>query len=190
MLQSALGIPIRDNAVNLSERPNAVLDKEKQPIFSAILKPKSEVDRQGLAEALGNFCRDDPSLRLSGRTPEDPLAIGVSGELQLEMVIDRLRTQFQVAAEVERLNVIYLEPIVRIEVTVPAKFSTAVTEELKRRGVRIDDTLPVIIAHARPREMLNFKNFLQSLTGFKETYYSFHLASYRETVDLVPSGAS
>jgi len=158
-------------------------DKEKQSIFLAVLRAKSVGDQKALAEALAALCAKDPSFSSSER-PANPLAIHLSGELQLELLIEKLKKHFHIDAEVESLNVIYLEPVVSVEITVPERFSSAVTKELSERGVRIDASLPSITAHARPKEMLGFGDFLRSLTGFKDTFYSVQLAHYRETVQL------
>lgn len=159
-------------------------DKEKQPIFWAVLKPKSVGSEELLGKSLAELCTKDPSFGSSGRPAENPLAVSLSGELQLELLIEKLKDHFQVEAEVERLNVIYLEPVLRVHINVPERFSSAVTKELDGRGAWIDAHLPWITAYARPKEMLGFRDFLGVLTGFKDTFYSVQLAHYRETVEL------
>ena len=187
MLRLSLIKNNQDYVINLPDTVRVIVNNRVQSIFSAVLRTESKENKFALAEALGKLFTEDSNFKITPGVAGNFLTIKVSGELQAEMIVDRLKSEFGITANVEKLNVIYLEPIVFIEIKIPKEFSTAVINELTLRGARVEQKTPLITAYARPKSILNFMNFLRSLTGFKDTHYSTKLAYYQEAVEEVDS---
>ena len=82
-----------------------------EPVISVAIEPKTKADQEKLGEALGSWCR---KTRRSG-SHTDPetgqTLISGMGELHLEIIVDRLVREFNVAANVGRPQVAYRETI-------------------------------------------------------------------------------
>ena len=77
------------------------------------LDPKTHVDAQRLAHGLEQLMAEDSALHVETEQGAGPVIIGAVGELQLEIIIDRLRREFNVEAFVGRLQVAYKEAFTR-----------------------------------------------------------------------------
>jgi elongation factor G len=82
-----------------------------EPVISMAIEPKTKVDQEKMGVALQKLCQEDPSLRLT--TDEETLQTIISGmgELHLEIIIDRMRREFKVEANVGKPQVAYRETI-------------------------------------------------------------------------------
>jgi translation elongation factor EF-G len=165
----------------MDDRTKVLLSGEQRAVFSVSLYPAALQDRGRLQEALVQLCQQIPGLRVS-EGPDSLQTVLVTGELQLEMVLDQLRHVFGLNVRPAPPKLVYLEPIVLIETSVPDAFGAAVVNELKRRAIDVEQGPPAIRAYCSPRNLLGFKAFLASLTDFKDTYYSVTLAYYKETI--------
>ena len=84
---------------------------ETAHLFLAIT-PKTEADHERLSQGLGKLMAEDPTLVVkSGATGE--IVIGAVGELHLEIIVDRLKREFNVEAFVGRPQVAYKEALTR-----------------------------------------------------------------------------
>ncbi|MBN8281107.1 MAG: elongation factor G [Gammaproteobacteria bacterium] len=82
-----------------------------EPVIAMALEPRSAEDQARLAEALARLADEDPTLRL-GTDPETGHAlISGMGELHLEVLVDRLRREFQVGLNAGRPEVAYRETL-------------------------------------------------------------------------------
>jgi elongation factor G len=84
-----------------------------EPVITVALAPTSEDDRERLSQAVTRLCAEDPTLvsRFDPETGEQTLA-GM-GELHLEIIADRLRSEFGISPQVSRPQVSYRETIRR-----------------------------------------------------------------------------
>ncbi len=84
-----------------------------EPVISMAIEPKTKADEEKLAIALQKLAEEDPTFRV--RTDENTGQTQISGmgELHLEVLIDRMRREFKVAANVGRPQVAYRETITR-----------------------------------------------------------------------------
>jgi len=84
-----------------------------EPVISVALTPSSEEERRRLHQCVGRLCSEDPTLTHSfdPETGEEILA-GI-GELHLEVAVDRLRTEFDIIAQVSPPQVAYRETVCR-----------------------------------------------------------------------------
>ena len=75
------------------------------------IRPKTEEDRTRLGAGLREMLNDDPTLAAEVDESTGAVTLGALGELQLEIVVDRLKRDFQVAAGVDRVRVAYREAL-------------------------------------------------------------------------------
>jgi elongation factor G len=97
-----------------AERP-VVLEKIAfpAPVVSVAIKPQSKADQDKISLALHRLAEEDPTfqVRQDGRTKET--IISGMGELHLEVIVDRMRREFNVGADVSAPQVAYYETITR-----------------------------------------------------------------------------
>jgi elongation factor G len=82
-----------------------------EPVIHVAVEPKTKGDQEKMGLALGRLAQEDPSFRV--RTDEDSgqTIISVMGELHLEIIVDRMRREFGVEANVGAPQVAYRETI-------------------------------------------------------------------------------
>jgi len=84
-----------------------------EPVISIAIEPKTKSDQEKLAMALSRMSMEDPSFKVhTDRNTGDTLISGM-GELHLEIIVDRIRREFGVEANVGRPQVAYTESITR-----------------------------------------------------------------------------
>lgn len=82
-----------------------------EPVISLAIEPKTKADQEKMGVALQKLGEEDPSFRV--RTDEETLQTIISGmgELHLEIIVDRMRREFKVEANVGKPQVAYREAI-------------------------------------------------------------------------------
>ncbi|HRR70318.1 MAG TPA: elongation factor G [Desulfomonilia bacterium] len=84
-----------------------------EPVISIAIEPKTKADQEKLAMAMSRMSMEDPSFKVhTDRNTGDTLISGM-GELHLEIIVDRIRREFGVEANVGRPQVAYTESITR-----------------------------------------------------------------------------
>jgi len=84
-----------------------------EPVISIAIEPKTKVDQEKLGMAMSRMSMEDPSFKVhTDRSTGDTLISGM-GELHLEIIVDRIRREFGVEANVGRPQVAYTESITR-----------------------------------------------------------------------------
>ncbi|MBJ7220310.1 MULTISPECIES: elongation factor G [unclassified Brenneria] len=106
--------------------PDAVLTLERmefpEPVISLAIEPKTKADQERMGIALQRLASEDPSFRLKTDEESGQTIISGMGELHLEIIVDRMKREFGVAANIGRPQVTYRETI-RSKVTdVEGKF--------------------------------------------------------------------
>jgi elongation factor G len=84
-----------------------------QPTCSVAIEAKTSAEQQNLVRALGLLAVEDPSFSVSSDTETGQTVISGMGELHLEIVVDRLTREYDVAALVGRPQVAYREAVTR-----------------------------------------------------------------------------
>ncbi|NDD27163.1 MAG: elongation factor G [Proteobacteria bacterium] len=84
-----------------------------EPVISVAIEPKSKADQDKLGIALGKLGEEDPTFRMRTDTETGQTIISGMGELHLEIIVDRLLREFNVAANVGKPQVAYKETIRR-----------------------------------------------------------------------------
>ncbi len=82
-----------------------------EPVISVAIEPKTKADQEKMGVALQKLAEEDPSFRV--RTDEETLQTIISGmgELHLEIIVDRMKREFKVEANVGKPQVAYKEAI-------------------------------------------------------------------------------
>jgi elongation factor G len=105
------------------DRDPIILEKMvfPDPVISVAIEPKTKVDQEKMGEALGKLAEEDPTFRISTNEETGQTIISGMGELHLEIIIDRMKREFRVEANVGKPQVAYKETI-RKKVTQEGKF--------------------------------------------------------------------
>ncbi len=84
-----------------------------EPVISVAIEPKTRADQEKMGIALSKLAEEDPTFRI--RTDEETLQTIISGmgELHLEIIIDRMKREFKVEANVGKPQVAYKETITK-----------------------------------------------------------------------------
>ncbi len=83
------------------------------PVISVAVEPRTKADQDRMGVALGKLAKEDPSFRVTSDEESSQTIISGMGELHLEIIVDRLRREFGVDANVGRPQVAYRETIRR-----------------------------------------------------------------------------
>ena len=92
-----------------------------EPVISVAVEPKSQADQDKMAVALGKLAQEDPSFRVETHEETGQTIISGMGELHLDILVDRMKREFKVDANIGKPQVSYREKI-RKEVEVNHKF--------------------------------------------------------------------
>ena len=83
------------------------------PVLSLAVEPKTKADQQKIGMALTKLSQEDPTFRVESDPDTGQTILSGMGELHLEILVDRLLREFQVAADIGRPQVAYRETIRR-----------------------------------------------------------------------------
>jgi len=84
-----------------------------EPVISLAIEPKTKVDQEKLGQGLGKLMAEDPTFRVKTDIQTGEVVIAGMGELHLEIIVDRLKREFNVEASVGRPQVAYKETLTR-----------------------------------------------------------------------------
>ena len=85
--------------------------KFPEPVIAVAIEPKSQADQEKLGVALGRLAEEDPTFRVKSDTETGQTIIAGMGELHLEILVDRMKREFKVEANVGKPQVAYRETI-------------------------------------------------------------------------------
>jgi elongation factor G len=96
---------------------NAVITLERmefpEPVISQAVEPKTKTDQEKMGIALGRLAQEDPSFRVRTDEESGQTIISGMGELHLEILVDRMKREFSVEANVGKPQVAYRETITK-----------------------------------------------------------------------------
>jgi elongation factor G len=92
------------------------------PVISVAVEPKSKADQDKLSNGLSRLAEEDPTFRVTSDEETGQTLISGMGELHLEIIVDRLKREFNVDANVGRPQVAYRETISKPAERVQGKF--------------------------------------------------------------------
>ncbi|RUM74422.1 MAG: elongation factor G, partial [Sulfurovum sp.] len=96
-----------------SEKDKVVLERMDfpDPVISVAVEPKTKADQEKMGIALGKLAAEDPSFRVSTDEESGQTIISGMGELHLEIIVDRMKREFKVEADIGAPQVAYRETI-------------------------------------------------------------------------------
>jgi len=83
------------------------------PVIEIAVEPKTKADQEKMGEALGRLAREDPSFRVTSDEESGQTIIKGMGELHLDIIVDRMKREFKVEANIGAPQVAYRETILR-----------------------------------------------------------------------------
>ena len=96
-----------------AENDPIILEKMEfpEPVISVAIEPKTKADQEKMGEALSKLSDEDPTFKVSTNEETGQTIISGMGELHLEIIIDRMKREFRVEANVGKPQVAYKETI-------------------------------------------------------------------------------
>ena len=113
-IAAAVGLKDITTGDTLCEAKHAVILEKMEfpdPVISVAVEPKTKPDQEKMGVALGKLAQEDPSFRVHTDSESGQTIISGMGELHLEIIVDRLRREFKVDANVGKPQVAYRETI-------------------------------------------------------------------------------
>ncbi len=107
-----------------SEKNPVILERMEfpEPVISIAVEPKTKADQEKMSLALAKLAEEDPSFRVKTDEETGQTIISGMGELHLEIIVDRMKREFKVEAEVGAPQVAFRETI-RATVTQECKYA-------------------------------------------------------------------
>jgi elongation factor G len=127
--------------------PNAPVILERmefpEPVIEIAVEPKTKGDQEKMGQALARLATEDPSFRVSVDHESGQTVIKGMGELHLEIIVDRMKREFKVDANVGAPQVAYRETITRVaEVDYTHKKQTGGSGQFARVKIRFEPQEP------------------------------------------------
>ena len=129
-----------------------------EPVIQVAVEPKSKADQDKLGAGLARLAEEDPTFRVSSDEETGQTLIGGMGELHLEIIVDRLKREFNVDANVGRPQVAYRETAGRPVENIREKF----VRQTGGSGQYAD-----VVINLTPREPGAGYEFSDKITGGK-----------------------
>jgi len=93
-----------------------------EPVISVAVEPKTKQDQEKMGIALGKLAQEDPSFRVKTDEETGQTIISGMGELHLDILVDRMKREFNVEANIGKPQVSYREQITKDNVEIEGKF--------------------------------------------------------------------
>ncbi len=113
-IAAAVGLKLATTGDTLCD-PDKVIVLERmefpEPVISQAVEPKTKADQEKMGIALGRLAQEDPSFRVRTDEESGQTIISGMGELHLEILVDRMKREFSVEANIGKPQVAYREAI-------------------------------------------------------------------------------
>lgn len=113
-IAAAVGLKYTTTGDTLSD-PSNIITLERmefpEPVISVAVEPKTKADQEKMSIALSKLAQEDPSFRVRVDEESGQTIISGMGELHLEIIVDRMKREFSVEANVGKPQVAYRETI-------------------------------------------------------------------------------
>ncbi|MDI9348444.1 MAG: elongation factor G [Candidatus Symbiobacter sp.] len=147
-----------------------------EPVIEVAVEPKSKADQEKMGVALSRLAQEDPSFRVSVDHESGQTVIKGMGELHLEIIVDRMRREFKVEANVGAPQVAYRETITKAaEIDYTHKKQTGGSGQFAKIKIRFEpgaenkgfEFISAIVGGAVPKEYI--PGIEKGLKSAKET---------------------
>jgi len=110
---AVIGLKATTTGDTLANGEKVILERMDfpEPVISVAVEPKTKADQEKMGIALGKLAAEDPSFRVQTDEESGQTIISGMGELHLEILVDRMKREFSVDAEVGAPQVAYRESI-------------------------------------------------------------------------------
>ena len=88
--------------------------KFPEPVISLAIEPKTKIDQEKMGLSLAKLAEEDPTFRLKGDPDTGQMIISGMGELHLDIIVDRMKREFSVEANVGKPQVAYKETVRKV----------------------------------------------------------------------------
>lgn len=113
-IAAAVGLKKVTTGDTLTDPKNIIILEKMifpEPVISVAVEPKTKADQEKMGIALGKLAQEDPSFRVHTDEESGQTIISGMGELHLEIIVDRMKREFSVEANVGKPQVAYRETI-------------------------------------------------------------------------------
>ena len=124
-IAAAVGLKDVTTGDTLCDKDNVItLERMEfpEPVIAVAVEPKTKADQEKMGIALGKLAHEDPSFRVSTDEESGQTIIAGMGELHLEIIVERMKREFGVAANVGKPQVAYRETIRKVVEKAEGKF--------------------------------------------------------------------
>lgn len=124
-IAAAVGLKNTTTGDTLADENNPILLETiyaPEPVIDMAIEPKTKGDQEKMGMALSRLAAEDPTLRVATDPETSQTIIKGMGELHLEIIVDRMKREFNVEANVGRPQVAYREAIKRAAKDVEGKY--------------------------------------------------------------------
>lgn len=123
---AAVGLKATNTGHTICDEKNPIILESMsfpEPVVEVSVEPVSKADQRTLSESLAKLSEEDPTFKVSTNEDTGQTIIAGMGELHLEILIDRLKREFNVNANVGKPQVAYTEAITNRVEKIEVKFS-------------------------------------------------------------------
>ncbi|MBV8165369.1 MAG: elongation factor G [Alphaproteobacteria bacterium] len=147
-----------------------------EPVIEVAVEPKTKADQEKMGVALNRLAQEDPSFRVSVDHESGQTIIKGMGELHLEILVDRMKREFKVEANVGAPQVAYRETITKPgEITYVHKKQTGGSGQYAKISLRFEPAQPgegyefesEVVGGSVPKEFV--PGVVKGLNGARET---------------------
>ncbi|MCU0411351.1 MAG: elongation factor G [Bacteroidetes bacterium] len=113
---AAIGLKNTRTGDTLTEEEDPIILERMEfpdPVIDVAIEPKTKADQEKMGEALSRLSEEDPTFRVSSNEETGQTIISGMGELHLEIIVDRMKREFKVEANVGKPQVAYKETITK-----------------------------------------------------------------------------
>ena len=111
---TGLKYTITGHTLSLEDKPILLEPMEfPDPVIEIAVEPKTKADQEKMGEALGRLAKEDPSFRVTSDEESGQTIIKGMGELHLDIIVDRMKREFKVEANIGAPQVAYRETILK-----------------------------------------------------------------------------
>tara|TARA_B100000953_G_scaffold2934_1_gene2600 strand:- start:2767 stop:4851 length:2085 start_codon:yes stop_codon:yes gene_type:complete len=111
---AGLKYTITGHTLSLEDKPVLLEPMEfPDPVIEIAVEPKTKADQEKMGEALGRLAKEDPSFRVTSDEESGQTIIKGMGELHLDIIVDRMKREFKVEANIGAPQVAYRETILK-----------------------------------------------------------------------------
>ncbi|CAL4323570.1 elongation factor G [Buchnera aphidicola] len=124
-IAAAIGLKDVSTGDTLCNEENLILLEKMEfpdPVISIAVEPKTKADQEKMGAALNKLAKEDPSFKVRTDEESNQTIISGMGELHLEIIVDRMKREFNVSANIGKPQVSYRETIKKTVKNIEGKY--------------------------------------------------------------------